>query len=244
VTDELQRQIAELRAVHKGLTEASESEAGTVVSGKLPFEASADGLESIVESFDVELTIPRDFPETLPTVKEIGGRIEADYQHRNPSGTLCLAVPIEQRRLFLEQPTLLGFVNRLVIPYFYGYCYFKKHGRHPFDEAAHGHEGILRHYLDTLGLRDELTALRIISFLIDHGYRGHHECPCGSGRTVRACHGPALLALHRTHNKESLKTDFAAIFGVCFPKFERGELSFPAPLRRQLLRIIGGFSKV
>src|SRR5690606_19109460 len=53
VTDELQRQIAELRAVHKGLTEASESEAGTVVSGKLPFEASADGLESIVESFDV-----------------------------------------------------------------------------------------------------------------------------------------------------------------------------------------------
>ncbi len=243
MTEELRRQIAELATVHKGLTGISESDAGTTVAGALPFQASADGLETIVESFDIELTIPRDFPETLPTVKETSGRIETDYQHRNPGGTLCLAVPIEQRRLFLEQPTLLGFVNRLVVPYLYGYCFFKKHGRHPFDEAAHGYEGILKHYLDTLGLQDELTALRVISFLIEHGYRGHHECPCGSGKIVRACHGPALLTLNRTHNEQSLRSDFAAIFSICFLKFERNELSFPAPLRRQLLRILGAFGK-
>lgn len=236
--DELRQQIAELTSVHKSLTGIIESGAGIVVSGTLPFEASADGLEVIVDGFDVELTIPSIFPQTLPTAKETGGRIEADYPHRNLSGTLCLAVPIEQRRLFLEQPTLLGFVNRLVIPYLYGFCFFKKHGRHPFDEAAHGYEGILAHYLDTLAVRDEVTALRIVCFLIEHGYRGHHECPCGSGQMVRACHGPKLLTLHHTHNEQSLLADFTAIFGLCFPKFERGEISFPDPLQRQLLRIM------
>ena len=234
-------QITELVAVHEGLSNVTEHETETVLSGALRFEASADGLETITDSFDIELTIPYDFPDTLPLVREIGGRIGTDYDHRNPSGTLCLAVPVERRRVFLEEPALLGFVNRLVIPYLYGYCFFSKHGHHPFDEAAHGYEGILSHYVDTLGLDGDLAALRVICFLFEHGYRGHHGCPCGSGRRVRACHGPALLALHKTHDEQSLRTDFMAIFQTCFAKFENGQLSFSTPLRMQLLRLLKKF---
>jgi hypothetical protein len=238
VTEDLRRQIVELTAVHKGLRNVIEYDTETIVAGPLPFEASADGLETITESFEIELTIPRDFPETLPRVKETGGRIGIDYQHRNPAGTLCLAVPVEQRRVFFEQPTLLGFVNRLVIPYLYGYCLWKKHGRHPFDEAAHGYEGILRHYLDTLGLQDELSALAVISFLFEHGYRGHHDCPCGSGLRVRRCHGQALLALHQHHTPQTLRSDFLAIFDICFTKSQDGQLSFSQPMRLQLVRLL------
>lgn len=241
MTDDLQRQIDELISVHKGLKNVVERDDGIVVSGPLPFEASADGLETITESFEIELTIPRDFPETLPRARETGGRIASDYEHRNPSGTLCLAVPIEQRRIFLENPTLLGFVNRLVIPYLYGYCSFRKHGRHPFDEAAHGYEGILQHYVETLRLRDDLSALTVITFLLEHGYRGHHDCPCGSGKRVRACHGPALMALHQTHNQQSLRSDFVAIFSLCFKQFENQQISFPKPLRLQLRRLLKTF---
>ena len=238
MTDDLRRQINQLIAVHKGLRDVVECDDGIVVSGLLPFEASADGLETITESFEIELTIPYDFPEALPRAKEIAGRIGSDYEHRNPSGTLCLAVPVEQRRIFLENPTLLGFVNRLVIPYLYGYCFFKKHGRHPFDESAHGNEGILRHYVDTLGLRDPLSALAVVSFLLEHGYRGHHDCPCGSGMRVRACHGPALLVLNQTHNQQSLHGDFIAIFSLCLKQFEDQQLIFPKPMRLQLLRLL------
>lgn len=238
MTEDLRQQIAELTGVHKGLATVTEGAAGTIVSGALPFEASADGLEVISESFDIEVTIPKDFPATLPTVRETAGRIGSDYGHRNPNGTLCLAIPVEQRRLFLEDPTLLGFINRLVIPYLYGFCFFQRHGRHPFSEAEHGNEGIVRHYVDTLDLRDEVSALAVVCFLIEVGYRGHHDCPCGSGQKVRACHGTQLLALHRTHSEQSLRSDFAAIFGVCFAKFESGQLSFSSSLRRQLLRIV------
>lgn len=237
----LRQQIIELSGVHKGLTNIVEHDAETIVSGTLPFEASADGLETIRESFEIELIIPHGFPDALPRVKEIGGRIVADYEHRNPGGTLCLAVPVEQRRVFFEQSTLLGFVNRLVIPYLYGYCFWKKHGRHPFDEAAHGYEGILRHYVDTLGLHDDLAALAVICFLFEHGYRGHHECPCGSGLRVRACHGPALRALHEHHTPQTLRNDFIVIFEMCYTKFQNGQLSFPQPLRRRLVRILNRF---
>lgn len=241
MTEDLQRQIAELTAVHKGLTNIVERDMEMIVSGALSFEASAEGFETIIESFDIELTVPNDFPENLPHVRETGGRIGTDYEHRNPTGTLCLAVPVEQRRIFFEQPTLLGFINRLVIPYLYGYSFFKKQGRHPFDEAAHGYEGILRHYVYTLGLRDELAALAVICFLFEHGYRGHHDCPCGSGKKVRTCHGPALMALHRTHNQRSLQNDFIAIFCFCVAKSQEGKLFIPKPLRTQLLRLMNKF---
>lgn len=238
MTEDLRKQIVELSGVHKGLTDVVEHDAETLLSGTLDFEASADGLETITASFDIELTIPHVFPDRLPRAKEIGGRIGADYGHLNTDRTLCLAVPIEQRRVFLEQPTLLGFVDRLLVPYLYGYCFWRKHGCHPFDEAAHGYEGILRHYVDTLGLRGPLEALAVICFLLEHGYRGHHDCPCGSGRKVRACHGSVLRALHEHHTPETVRGDFMAIFGVCF---EKGQLFFPGPLRNQLIRLLKRF---
>lgn len=236
--EELRKQIAELTSVHKGLRRTVDDDVHTLLSGALDFEASAGGLETISESFEIELSVPHAFPDRSPQASEVGGRIGADYNHRNPDGTLCLAVPIEQRRLFLEQPTLLGYVNRLLVPYLYGYSFWRKHGHHPFGEAAHGAEGILRHYVDTLGLHDPVAALAVISFLFEHGYRGHHDCPCGSGRRVRVCHGPALRALHDQHTPETLHTDFSAIFGICFAQFEKGNLSFPRPLRNRLVRLL------
>lgn len=238
VTEDLRKQIVELTGVHKGLTDVVERHAETLLSGTLVFEASADGLETITASFDIELTIPHVFPDRLPRAKEVGGRIETDYEHLNPDRSLCLAIAVEQRRVFLEQPTLLGFVDRLLVPYLYGYCFWEKHGCHPFDEAAHGNEGILRHYVDTLGLRGPLEALAFICFLFEHGYRGHHDCPCGSTRKVRACHGPVLRALHEHHTPETVRGDFLAILGICFSKFKEGQISFSSPQRNRLTRLL------
>lgn len=237
MTENLAKQVAELTGAYEGLVQVAQRETETILSGALAFEVSADGLETISETFDIELAIPHTFPDRLPQAKANGGRIGTDYEHVFTDGTLCLAVPIEQRRVFFEQPTLLGFVDRLLVPYLYGYCFWRKHGYHPFEEAAHGSEGILRHYLDTLGFHDPLAALAAICFLYEHGYRGHHGCPCGSGRIVRACHGPRLRALHDHHTPETLRGDFLAIFDVCYARFQQGQLSFPSPLLNQLVRL-------
>jgi hypothetical protein len=238
VSDELADQISELQQVHKGLTEIAETENETVLSGSLPFEVSADGHSPITDSFDVELIIPDVYPRRLPRVRETAGKIDGNYEHVYDNGTLCLAVPIEERRIFWEQPSLLGFVNKLVIPYFFGYCYWKIYGKHPFDEQAHGAEGIVQHYVDTLRLDDEISALAVISYLLEYGYRGHHCCPCGSGIKVRKCHGQALCDLHKQHTELTLKNDFISVLDVCIGKVKSEELKIPEPLVKQIFRIL------
>ena len=238
MTKALERHVAELTGAYPGLAFVRRRQAETVLAGSLAFEAGPDGMETISASFDIELTVPHAFPNQLPRAKETGGRIRMGYEHVFTDGTLCLGVPIEQRRVLFQQPTLLGFVDRLLVPYLYGYCYWRKHGRHPFGEAAHGPEGILDHYLAELGLDDPLAVLAAIRMLYEHGYSGHRSCPCGSGRRTRACHHAALHALHNHHNPETLRNDFQAIFEACHERFQRGQLSFPRPMRRQLHRLL------
>lgn len=238
MSKDLAVQITELQQVHTGLTQVSADGNKTILKGPLCFEASAKDLDPITECFEIEIVIPETYPEDLPRVRETGGKIGADYDHVYESGTLCLAVPIEERRVFLEQPSLLGYVNRLVVPYFYGFCHWKTHDVHPFDESEHGPEGIVHHYMDLLGLTDELTVLAVIAFLYEHGYRGHHSCPCGSEDKVRNCHGKALRELHEQHTDVTLKTDFLVALDVCMPAIKSNGTEVSMPLLRQVSRLI------
>ena len=237
--EELSAEMAELRRIHSGLTEIEERTRETVVSGELPFEASHEGLATITESFDIELFIPEAYPSELPWVRETGTRIDCDYRHVFQNGRLCLAVPVEERRIFARQPSLLGFVNRLVVPYLYGYCYWKEFGQHPFGEQSHGAEGIADYYVERLELDNDLAALAVVASLLEHGYRGHHRCPCGSGKIVRKCHGAALRELHEHHTPETLGVDFRAVLEHVLSKDGVEGLSRAPALNRQVRRLLG-----
>ncbi len=235
---ELDVQISELQSFHRGLKKIEERKREIVLSGLLPFEATADGHSTLTECFEIELMIPTVYPKILPRVRETGGKIDSDYGHFSKDRTLCLAVPIEERRLFLEQPSLLGFVNKLVIPFFYGYCHWKKSGNHPFGEQKHAGAGIIQYYIDRLNLSDEATALAFVRFLHEFGYRGHLDCPCGSGLKVRKCHGPTLRDLHQHHTPFTLRHDLYCVRDHCTRKNENGQSLLPDKLTKQIIRIV------
>ena len=216
-----------------------ETEHEAVLGGLLAFEASANGLETISDCFEVELRVPQGYPQRLPVVLETTGRIRVDYDHVNAGGTLCLGTPVEERRIFLQQPRLLGFVNRLVVPFLYGYCYWKKHGEHPFGEEEHGAEGILQHYVDALRLDSKEVAASVVCYLYEYGYRGHHPCPCGSGRVVRDCHGTMLWDLLQLHTSETLRKELEAALCYCVDRKNAGELSVALPIGRRIRKFAG-----
>ena len=202
---ELSTEIAELLAVHKGLKMTQQNGSGEVaLKGTLLFVAKPKRFASITISFEVSMCITGKYPDDLPRITETGGKIDNDYEHVFTNGTLCLGVPVEMRMIFSQEPTLLGFVNRLVVPYLYGYCYWKKYSVHPFGELKPGGEGIVQYYKEKLSLVDESTALACIQFLAEHGYRRHERCPCGSGRKVLKCHGTTLRDLHLHHTPTTL----------------------------------------
>ena len=237
---ELATEIAELQAVHKGLKKTQKNEGEVVLEGTLLFEAEPEGFASITDSFEITMRIPDVYPDNLPRITETGGKIDSDYEHVFTNGTLCLGVPIEMRRIFGQEPTLLGFVNRLVIPYLYGYCHWKKYGAHPFGERKHGGEGIVQYYKEKLGLDDEFTALTIIRFLIEHGYRRHERCPCGSGRKILKCHDPTLRDLHRHHTPITLDQDLRLANEYLVSKFRDGDLLFQEDISRHIRQLVGG----
>ena len=241
--EELAAPIAELQTVHDGLTEIEEREHEIAISGVLSFEASHDRLATITDTFEIELLIPEGYPDRLPQVRETGSKIVGDYDHVYADGRLCLAVPVEERRIFGRQPSLLGFVNNLVVPYMYGYCHWRRHGEHPFGEQKHGAEGIVQYYVERLHLKDDITALAIIAFLFEYGYRGHHACPCGSGQIIRKCHGLALRELHEHHTLETLHVDFAAVLVLCIEKHGAERHSFPSTLTKQIRRLLAKWNR-
>ena len=243
MNEELAAQITELQTVHGGLSEIEEREDETAVGGALSFEASHDGLATIADTFEIELLIPEWYPDRLPRVRETGARVAGDYDHVYTDGGLCLAVPVEERRLFARHPSLLGFVNELVVPYLFGYCHWRRHGEHPFGERKHGGEGVAQYYVEMLNLKDDIAALAVVAFLFEHGYRGHHACPCGSGQIVRKCHGAALRELHENHTPETLRIDFAYVLAHCTETHETERLVSAPSLMKQVQRLLGKWSR-
>ena len=203
LSESLSREIYDLQKVHRGLTEIAIKTDGTFLSGTLSFTADYGELEPIDTWFAIALRIPKSYPESLPTARETSDVIE-EHEHVERDGTLCLCVPVKALIIFHNEPTLLGFVNRLVIPFLYGYCYWQKYGIYPFGEQRHGSAGVVQFYMEEFNLRHEEQVMEIIRFL-NKGYDGRIPCPCGSKRFVKKCHGGKLRELHHRHTPQTLQ---------------------------------------
>ncbi|WP_018013696.1 hypothetical protein [Teredinibacter turnerae] len=183
----LQEQIQELIQFYPGLSETNQSKFGVTVSGLLAFEASFGGHE-ISDVFGVEMFIPHEFPDAHPVVWEAGSRISKDFTHVNIDGSFCLAVPLDINEVLSDDPSLLGFVDKLLVPYLYSYCHWEKFKEMPFGERSHGAKGYLEYYLDLFGSKDKFSVLRGVAALLTNGYSPHEKCACGSGKKTLRCH--------------------------------------------------------
>lgn len=207
---DIDAEIADLCAVHRGLDRHDETDQ-VIIRGVLSFEASYKDLESIEDWFEIEIRIPKEYPDVLPEVFELQGKLVSNYEHLNSDGTFCLAVPIAAQLAFKKEPTLLGFVNNLVVNYLYSYCYWRQHGEYPFDDSPHGLEGFIDYYEQLFETELSPELFSGIERIIKHGYRGHHPCPCGSGKIVRKCHKQVVMDLAQEKIKQQLNNEMEAI---------------------------------
>jgi len=162
-------------------------------------------------TFQVRVNIPEQYPDPCfpPVAFETGGIIPRTADdHIYPNGSLCLAAPISVKMKFAQAPTLLGFMNILVIPFLYAFRHKQEYGQMPFGERSHGVDGIMEHYREYLDVSDDIALISLVRVLADEDYRGHHDCPCGSGKKLRNCHGSRLLEIKKYHSQEVLLTEY------------------------------------
>jgi len=185
-------QMVELQAQQSDLQLVRDANAQLAVEGPLRFSVTY-GDRTIEDEYDVAILIPRRYPDRVPTVRETGGKV-SNTHHRFVNGALCLEAPVEVRRVFAGERTLLAYVNRLVVPYLSAYSYKCLHDRMPHGERKHGPLGILDYYTEFFRT-DMPTSLRLLKLLADYDFPRDCTCPCGRGASLYQCHGSTVLRL-------------------------------------------------
>jgi len=100
--------------------------------------------------------------------------------------------------MLAEGLSLVGFVERCVIPYLYRYSYLKMYGEAPFDDLEHGPTGIAEDLRRLLGLKRQSEVLPFVRLLAMRKRQANKErCPCGSGTRVGRCHNRLINRLRK-----------------------------------------------
>jgi len=206
----IRRQFQELQTKHQYL-ELHNNGQGYTISGQLGFSSEYKGIR-IQDGFSIFIKIPDEYPDGLPIAKEIGGRIPRDFHKSGQNrDILCLATPADQWIKFNKCKSLLGFIDNLVVPYLFSFCFKQKTGRMPFNERRHGGLGILEFYCEYFELTDFEAARKLLKLLAKGRYRREKTCPCGSGRRLRSCHGAKFLEIMKMQTTDAFSNEYRQV---------------------------------
>lgn len=180
------------------------------ITGEVSFRVEMDGRQ-VEDSYQIDVSIPPDYPWSVPAVKEVGGRIPSNFHTYSDSGALCLGAPLAVKIDFAKHRSLLGYIREQLVPYLFSHSFKERYGKMPFGELPHGGEGILQYYKELFGLQNVGAVLGLLGILVDESYRGHHPCPCNSGQKLRRCHGRVLLTIKEHQDQDGFLMDFLRI---------------------------------
>lgn len=166
------------------------------------------------ERYSIEISFPPDYPNTLPVVRETGGKIPrlVDRHVNENNGTACVCVPDEW---FIDR-TDSSFATFLKIPvnnYFLSQQHYEIHKKWPFDERKHGKEGILDFYKEHFATDDLDVIKKYLEYLSQNTIKGHWDCPCGSGKKLRKCHNLKIRKMKEKLPASAASKSLQSLFG-------------------------------
>ena len=216
--------IEELPTIQNEYPELQQAvlEDAIVLKGELEFNLidPDTGKPPIKDSYFIEITIPFDFPDSIPKVKEMNGKIKRDYEHIDKDGFLCLGLPSKVGKRITENPTIKWFVDKIVKSNLFFYNFFKKYGYPPWGNHDSGGKGLFKHYATLLNTSKPYAILQLIGFRIFWNYDGHKQCPCESGKNTMECHAVVMNHLLDIPAKW-LKKDFEYMLREYFTYYKR-----------------------
>lgn len=192
--DALRVAIAEALAEQPGLA-VIEDEDRLLLRGQFDVREG----EAVLESFAIEIEVPRTSSRALPKVWEVGGRVpRRDPHHVNlDDGSLCVGLPIAIHYRNPDGLTLREFLAGPLRTYLASQAVVLRGHPWPAGEWSHGEQAFVQFFTEIFGTDDRATQFRLLAGAC-RGLRGHRPCPCGSGKLLRACHGDAVGRLQKS----------------------------------------------
>jgi hypothetical protein len=175
-----------------------------VYFGTIYFTADNRNRMYIDEEFEVEIGLPTSNSSVLPWAKETGGRIQNFHQNTD---SLCLEAPYIVRERYHKNPTLDGFIEFLLIPFFWSFCYYTKNGIMADGERSHGRKGIIESYQEIFNTNSTSVINKFLELIAEKNYDRHMICPCGSKKKIMNCHGQIILQMKNLQSQHYYLSD-------------------------------------
>jgi hypothetical protein len=204
-------QLAELLRIFPDFSLKPVFNGQTRIAGTLAFSLQYRELERIEDRYTVSIEIPEDFPRSLPRTWETGARIPKKF-HTDPDSTLCLGSPVRLRLALGENPTLLHYVKKCVLPYLYTFSYFQRYGTLPFGQLDHDRKGIRQDYAQLFGVDGENEAKEMVRLAsLRKRCANKLPCPCGSLLRVGKCHHRRINRLRTRLGRSWFRTEYQSL---------------------------------
>lgn len=172
----------------------SSDKGGYILSGEIIMDKSYNDIP-LYENYHLKICIPEDFPVHIPAVFDTNDDVPPSFMHFMDDNSFCLGAHCDLRAFLEDQPLLAAFIDEIVMSYLYAVSFFKLYGAMPFGQRSHGIKGMIEAYQERYSTGENYKLLGHFLCIVVGAlpYRGHHLCPCGSGKFLRNCHGPKVL---------------------------------------------------
>lgn len=167
----------------------------------------------VIDRFQVEIWLPSDYPDSVPLVREVGGRIPRILNRHvfSAEGDVCVFLLDERQEVCPPGTSLIDYLDGPVRNYFLGQSLVELGQPWPFGEHSHGNKGRLEYYQNLFETKDISVISQYLECLKKSKIKGHWICPCGSGKIIRRCHSDKLFSLRKKISPEIAKTAIAGI---------------------------------
>lgn len=148
-----------------------------------------DAAGNYVDSFDVRVAVPRNYPYGFPSLFETGNKFEhIPDRHISEDGSCCVC-PLQESDLVSQKGiTIKDFFLKYVIPYLANQLYFDSEEEWVNGDYEHGVEGILQYYKELFKVDDIKEVINLLSFFNSKKMNRNDDCFCGSGSKLKRCH--------------------------------------------------------
>lgn len=148
-----------------------------------------DAAGSYVNSFDISVTVPRNYPHGFPLLFETGNKFEhIPDRHINEDGSCCVCSLQESDLIGQRGITIKDFFLKYVIPYLANQLYFDSEEEWANGDYEHGVEGILQFYKELFKIDNIEEVIRLLSFFNTKKINRNDDCFCGKKEKLKRCH--------------------------------------------------------
>jgi hypothetical protein len=166
-----------------------------------------DAAANYVDSFDIKVTIPRNYPHGFPLLFETGNKFEhIPDRHISEDGSCCVCSLQESDLVSQKGIAIKNFFLRYVIPYLANQLYFDSEEEWVNGDYEHGADGILQYYKELFTINDIGEVINLLSFFNSKKLNRNDNCFCGSGSKLKRCHLEVYCAI-KDLSKNRIETD-------------------------------------